>query len=131
MIARRRSRNRGFTLIELSVVLLITGILAALAVSTYFRMISKARMAQASIVLKHLHKTETVYFSERNAYTDNMTVLDFDPVQYDYYRVTVTVDNTGTDFLGVAEGVGPMAGDRWTIDKDGVPTQDNAARLRF
>ncbi|RJP19644.1 MAG: prepilin-type N-terminal cleavage/methylation domain-containing protein [Deltaproteobacteria bacterium] len=130
-MSRRERGELGFTLIELAVVLLITGILAALAVSTYFRMISKARMAQASIVLKHLHKMETVHFSEKNAYTDNVTILDFDPVQYDYYRVTVTIDNTGQDFLGVAEGVGPMAGDRWTIDKDGVPAQDNAARLRF
>jgi prepilin-type N-terminal cleavage/methylation domain-containing protein len=126
--ARRKRRSDGFTLLEITIALLIVGILAAMAVPIYGRMVNKARMSQAAIVLRHLHKTQTIYYGERNRYTDNPAFLDYDPVKYDYYRIIVTIDNTGQDFLGIAEGIGPMAGDRWTIDKDGAPTHilDNA-----
>jgi len=128
----RRGDMRGFTLIELTIVLIIVGILAGTAVYVYGIMVNRARMTQAQVVLKHLHKTQTMYYSDAGRYTDNPTVLDFDPVRYPYYNVTVTVlDNTsgpGQDFLGVATGVGPMAGDVWWITREGVPlhAQDNA-----
>ena len=128
---RGRAR-RGFTLIELTIVILIIGILAGTAVYVYGIMVNKARMTQAQVVLKHLHKTQTMYYSDAGRYTDNASILDFDPVQYPYYTVTVTVlDNTsgpGQDFLGVATGNGPMEGDVWVITRDGIPihAQDNA-----
>lgn len=125
-------RPRGFTLIELAIALMLIGILAGTAVYVYGIMVNKARMSQAPIVLKHLHKAETIYFSDTSRYTDNTTILDYDPVKYNYYRITVTVDNTGQDFLGVATGVGPMAGDVWQITKEGTPVHvsDNAVIRR-
>lgn len=130
---RRRSPNgrRGFTLVELMIVVLIIGILAALAVSTYRRMVSKARMTQAQVILKHLHKVEETFFSENGWYTTDLKIMDYDPVKYNYYQVSVTVDNTAPDFLGVATGVGAMVGDLWTVTKVGIPIQDNDAKLRF
>jgi prepilin-type N-terminal cleavage/methylation domain-containing protein len=132
---RPRGR-RGFTLIEITIVLIIVGILAGTAVYIYGFMVNKARMTQAQVVLKHLHKTQTMYYTDTNRYTDDPSILEFDPVRYPYYLVTVTVvDNTsgpGQDFLGVATGVGPMAGDVWQIDREGVPVhvQDNASFMR-
>lgn len=128
----RSPRGRpGFTLVELMIVVLIMGILAALAVYGYKRMVDKARMTQAQVVLKHLHKTEETIYSDTGRYIADLRVLGYDPVKYNYYQVTISVDNTGQDFLGVATGVGPMAGDRWTVTKEGIPTQDNDAKLRF
>jgi Tfp pilus assembly protein PilE len=113
------------------IVILIIGILAALAVYTYRRMVSKARMTQAQVVLKHLHKAEETFFSETGGYTTDLRIIDYDPVRYNYYQVSVTVDNTASDFLGVATGVGAMTGDLWTITKVGIPIQDNDAKLKF
>ena len=127
----RLQRSGGFTLIELMIVVLIMGILASLAVYGYKHMVNKARMTQAQVVLKHLHKTEETIYSDTGRYVDNVNILGYDPTVYNYYRITVTVDNAGQDFLGVATGVGPMAGDRWTITREGIPTQDNDAKLRF
>ncbi|MBP2683835.1 MAG: hypothetical protein H6Q79_1874, partial [Deltaproteobacteria bacterium] len=85
------NRRRGFTLIELVIVLLLIGILSGLAIHTYRMMINKARMTQAKTVLHHLTKTEAIYYSDHDRYTDNVTLLDFDPVKYPFYQVSVVL----------------------------------------
>ena len=121
------NRRRGFTLIELVIVLLLIGILSGLAIHTYRMMINKARMTQAKTVLHHLTKTEAIYFTEHDVYTDNVILLDFDPVKYPFYQVSVVLENDAKNYTGIATGVGPMTGDWWTITRDGVPVQaDNS-----
>jgi len=125
--AEHRTGRRGFTLIEITIVLLLIGILAAIAISTYRMMTNKARMTQAKTVLSHLTKTEAIHYSDHDRYTDNVILLDFDPVKYPYYNVSVVLDNDARNYLGIATGIGPMTGDWWTITKDGVPVQaDNS-----
>ena len=128
--ADHRSANRGFTLIELTIVVALIGILAGLAVYTYRMMVNKARMTQAKTVLSHLTKTETIYFTEHDVYTDNVILLDFDPVRYPYYQVSVVLDNDGKNYTGIATGVGVMAGDRWYVTKERTPYQDNTSPFK-
>lgn len=121
---RDRKGRRGFTLLEILLVLVITSILAGIAVFTYKRIVNKARFTQAQTSLKHLQKTETIYFSEHDIYTDNTVVIDFDPTKYDFYQVTVALDNGGQAFTGTATGIGAMVGDLWHVHQDGEPMHD-------
>ena len=101
-----------------------------MAISTYRMMINKARMTQAKKDARPPQrgtKTEATYFSSNDRYTDNVVLLDFDPVKYDYYQVSVDLDNDAKNYKGTATGVGIMTGDSWTITKDGQPVQaDNS-----
>ena len=54
----RRKLSRGFTLIELMIVVLIIGILSSLAIPVFQRMTARARRAEMQIALQKLH----VYF---------------------------------------------------------------------
>lgn len=128
--AEQRIGRRGFTLIEISIVVLLIGILASLGLYSYRMMIHKARMTQAKTVLHHLTKTETTYYSDHDRYTDNVELLDFDPVKYPYYQVSVVLLDNGMNFIGTAKGVGVMDKDLWTITRDGQPVQDNTSPFR-
>lgn len=128
--SERRRGMRGFTLIEITIVLVIVGILAGMAVYTYRMMINKARMTQAKTVLSHLTKTEAIYFTEHDMYTDCVVLLDFDPVKYPFYQVSVVLDNDAKNYLGIATGINLMVGDRWFVTKDRDPFQDNTSPFK-
>ena len=123
--------RRGFTIVELALVLTVVGILATIAVYTYGKIVNKARFTQAKIALKHLQKTELLYFTEHDRYTDNVVLLDFNPVDYDYYGISVSLIDNGVKYIGYATGVKAMEGDLWTISPDGEPLQDNVAKTLF
>jgi type IV pilus assembly protein PilE len=119
-----RRPPRGFTLVELLIVFTITAILAILAFSTYSKFVTKARFTQAQAALKHLQKTEAIFFTENGVYTDNVVLVGFEPTKYDFYNISVVLDNTFQDFTGYADGYGVMAGDRWHINRDGDSIHD-------
>ena len=61
--------KRGFTLLELIVVIIIIGILATLGFTQYTKVIEKGRTAEAKTILGQLRNAEIVYYQEHGAYT--------------------------------------------------------------
>lgn len=63
--------RRGFTLIELMIVVAIIGILAAIAIPNFLRFQARTRQGEAKINLKGIYNAKKAYFAERTTYITN------------------------------------------------------------
>lgn len=65
-----RSSQKGFTLIELMIVVAIIGILAAIAIPDYMSFTTKAKQSEVKANLGGIYTAEVTYFTENATYTD-------------------------------------------------------------
>jgi len=78
-IPMSRSRHSGFTLIELLIVVVIIGILAAIAIPKFANTKGKAYAASMRSDLRNLATAEEGYYFTHEVYTSDLTELDFQP----------------------------------------------------
>lgn len=69
--------QRGFTLVELMVVVVIIGILAMVAYPSYQESITKTRRADGQGLALEILNSEERYYTENNTYTADLTDLGY------------------------------------------------------
>ena len=72
----RDKRKKGFTLLEMLIVVVILGVLTAIAVPTYNKVIKRSRVADGLNMLDVLASAQNKYFVEHGQYTDNLADLN-------------------------------------------------------
>ena len=94
--------NKGFTLIELMIVVAIIGILAAIAIPNFLTYQCKAKRSEAKGNLGSIKTQQAAYFAEYDNYTTNQTALGFDPQGQQRYTYTITSADTDASFTATA-----------------------------
>ena len=80
-----RRINRGFTLLELLIVVVIIGILAGVGLPRYNKVIRKSKVAEADAVLGAMRGAQIRYYAEYGNYTSTETNFDIDVPGYGGY----------------------------------------------
>ena len=103
---------------EVMIVVVIIGILAALAYPNLEKYLKRARQTEAKTNLSEIYTAQKIYFTLHQSYADDIKKIDLCLVQGDPY--TFTMEASTNIFKAQAEGNfdDDDALDIWTIDQD-------------
>ncbi len=89
----RKLTAKGFSLVELMVVVAIIGILATIAVPQVSKFMAKAKQSEAKSNLSSLYSAEKAFFAEYNGYASRFTIVGFSPEGVLKYNIGFSADS--------------------------------------
>jgi type IV pilus assembly protein PilA len=98
--------RKGFTLVELAVVIVIIGVLAAFGVPRFLKSVERSKCTESFAYLAAVRDAQERYISQQGVYADNVSKLDIMQAAPKYFSNPSAISTTGT-------GNGGDAG--WTI----------------
>jgi type IV pilus assembly protein PilA len=113
--------NKGFTLIELMIVVAIIGILAAIAIPNFLNYQCKAKQSEAKSNLGNIRTQQEAFRAENDDYSQTVADIGFSTVGTTRYAYSM---NSGTTSGFSAAASASINGntDGWTMTEGGVLT---------
>jgi prepilin-type N-terminal cleavage/methylation domain-containing protein len=120
-----RKRFHGFSLMEVMIVVVIIGILAALAYPNLEKYLKRARQTEAKTNLSAIYTAQKIYYTLHQSYAEDIKKLDLSLAQ-GLYTFTIQEASKNT-FKAQAKGNidDDDALDIWTIDQNKILFNDN------
>ena len=110
------SSLKGFTLIELVVVVIIIGILAAIALPRYGKTVENSRVAEATSVLGTIREAQMRYVAEYDDYTNVLSDLDLNiAVAGRYFNFDVDAASSAEPFTIDDEVIATATRNSWSV----------------
>lgn len=119
-----KNQDSGFTLIELTIILVIISILSAIALPSFISQANKAREAEAKQYLGAISRGMQAFFQERQRFTDTVDVAapGIPPLTKNYsYSIQLGADIATINAEPQVEGIDPYLAAVAVVIKDGTP----------
>jgi prepilin-type N-terminal cleavage/methylation domain-containing protein len=130
-LASRTRTRKGFTLVELAVVIVIIGVLAAFGVPRFLKSVERSKAAEAFAYLTAIRSAQERYIAQEGTYTQNIGSLDIQVPNPKYFNVggigTGSTGNLQTSWTLTLTRTGASAGyGAYTVtftDQGYIPSQ--------
>jgi prepilin-type N-terminal cleavage/methylation domain-containing protein len=134
----QNSREKGYTLLELTIVVIVIGILATIAIPSFMRSSVRTKQSEAKLILKQIYAMQQAYRHEKDTYypSDGSTIITqpgeaigslsveiIPSARYSYSVIANQTSFVATAGSKSATGLDDdLTLDVWTIDQTGKLT---------